>query len=303
MRAAWIGIIWVWLGYAVAPVRAGEFWIVVEEYSDCLSGQPVSEVLSDLIMRYDPDRHLLFTVVVQPAVSGHVVALRVVVKRTGAVIYERSLPLAAGDCPQGLELLRTVLAGFLRDTPAEQWQPPKPLPPPPPPVPEKQTVLRDVAELAGQLFVAASGRLPDPGADLELGAAIDVGSSSHRLIGSAALRAALPRGLGEGQFTEGLGLLGLGWRYARQDWMLRCEVRLGGLLVAGFGYPDNYQHWLLWLEGQLTMLRSWRGMLWGVEISVSPLRHQVYTAELARADLPWLRVGLVVGFPFWYKKF
>jgi len=76
----------------------------------------------------------------------------------------------------------------------------------------------------------------------------------------------------------------------------------GGLLVAGFGYRDNYHRWLLWLEGQACMLWEWNGVMLGPLVAVSPLWHEVEATGEVRS-LPWLRVGLMLGLPFWTEKF
>jgi hypothetical protein len=200
-----------------------------------------------------------------------------------------------------VELVALVLEQFLSTFPLEEWIS-KTRPPEPPP-PEKIFLTRDMAELAGSASLAVDSRWPYPSADLEFGVALDVGSSSHRLVGSAALRVGIPHELGSGSYLESMGLLGVGWRYATRGWMLRVEVRTGGLLVSGFGYTTNYHRWLLWVEAQVGVMWEWKGVLLGPQIAVSPLWHRVETTAGVGRQLPWLRVGVVIGFPFWYKKF
>jgi hypothetical protein len=278
-----------------------------EARTDCLAAEAVREKLGRLLAQYDIKESLSVALVVDPATSGRVISLRVIVNRTGAVILDRHFNLQVQDCPSALDLLTAVLERFLVETPAEQWLDslanPVPLLPPPPPPPEKILVMKDMAELAGMAFVSVDSRWVTPSADLELGTAIDVGSSSHRLIGSAAVRLGLPRALGTGHYLEASALLGVGWRYASQNWMLRMEVRTGGLLVSGYGYQNDYHDWVLWLEFQSTLAWNWRGVLFGPLIAVSVLRHEVLTTLQVSEQLPWLRIGFFVGFPYWYKRF
>jgi len=277
--------------------------VFLESRTGCLDGQGIEERLGAVLARHGAAGHLSVTVADAPAVSGILVTLRAVWSPTGEVVIERRFDLLQGDCPSGVDLVEVVLERFLDEFPLEQKiEAARPPPPPEPPPPETITVTRDVAALAGSAMLSLDSRWPAPSADLEMGAALDVGSSSHRLVGSAAIRVGLPHALGGGRYIECLGLLGVGWRWAARGWMLRLEVRSGGLLVAGFDYRDNYRRWLLWLEGQACILWEWKGILLGPLVAVSPLWHEV-EATGERRGLPWLRVGLVVGLPFWYEKF
>lgn len=280
--------------------------VMVDDRTGCLAGSDTAGRLGAVIDAGDPEALLSVAVVVAPAVDGSLATMRVLVNHSGELVLERTFTLAPVDCPSAPDLLGIVLERFLAEAPLERWRPPKPpAPPPPPEPPPPETILvtRDVASMAGHVFLAADGRLPEASADLELGAAIDVGSANHRLVASLALRVGLPDRLGQGRYLESLGLLGVGWRWADRGWMVRAEARTGGLLVSGFGYDRSFDTWLLWLEAQVAVLYDLDGILLGAQVAGSPLWHEVATTSGESRRLPWLRLGLTVGFPFWYSRF
>jgi hypothetical protein len=283
--------------------RAGkEPGVYLESRTGCLAEQGIDQRLGAVLERHGAADHLSLTVADAPAASGVLVTLRAIWNPSGEVVLERRFDLLPGDCPSVGDLVVLVLEQFLDRFPLEERiEAARPEPPPAPP-PALVTISHDVAALAGSAMLSLDSRWPTPGADLELGAAFDVGSSRHRLVASAAVRVGLPHALGGGHYIESLGLLGVGWRYAAPDWMLRLELRSGGLLVAGFGYRDNYHRWLLWLEAQACMLWEWNGVMLGPLVAISPLWHDVEATGEVRS-LPWLRVGLVLGLPFWTEKF
>ncbi len=270
----------------------------LESQTACLSGQGIAARLEALVDKHGARKHLSVIVSDAPATAGRLARLRVVGNRTGEVLLEREFALQVEDCPSAGDLLVVVLEEFFESFPLQEWvgstEPPRP---------ETIFVTRDLAELAGQAFLALDSRWPEPGADIELGLALDMGSSRHRLVGSAALRLCAAHDLGGGSYIESLVLLGVGWRSVFGKWMLRAEARSGALLISGFGYPKNYQRWMLWAEAQLGVLWAWKGVLLGPQIAVSPLWHQVETTAGAKRTLPWLRVGLVLAWPFWSEKF
>ena len=68
-------------------------------------------------------------------------------------------------------------------------------------------------------------------------------------------------------------LLGVGWRYTAENWCASLEVRTGGLLISGYGFPTDFYAWMLWLEGQATVMWRWQGVFWGPQVGFSPMRH------------------------------
>ena len=283
-----------WLG---GPDRASAVALHLENRTSCLDEPSRRARLGDLLAAYTGGAHGSVTVVANPGEGATVLTLRIVTLN-GEIVLDRRFDLKAQDCPSAVELLATVLDTFLRELPRDSWGEG----PVPARSPERVVVTADMSEVAGMVFAAVDSRWSPTSADAEIGAAIDVGSTEHRLAGSVTARVGYPHALGGGRYLESLAMLGLGWRYGQESWMVRAEIRTGGLLVSGFGYANNGRVWLLWLEAQAAALWCWQGLLIGPELGLSPLRDHIRTGTGFETEVPWLRAGLVVAIPFWSDK-
>jgi len=230
---------------------------------------------------------------------GTIATLRVVTI-TGEVVMERRFDIVPESCPSAIELIAAVLQSFLREFPREKWQE-EPLPKVPPEVREI-VIENDVTQYKASVFTAVDSRWPKPSASLDAGVLIDVGGRRHGLVSSAAIRLGMPHGLGAGHFIETFFLLGVGWRYQGENWLLNLALRVGPLMVSGIGFANNYRNWLFYAEAQGTWLFAWRGIHIGPELAVAPLINQVETTRRETTTLPWMRLGCVVVIPIWSKK-
>ncbi len=269
----------------------------IESHTECLDEEQLQLRIGKLLEHYEGGSEGSITVAGSPGETATIATLRVVTV-VGEVVLDRLFELRPEDCPSAVDLFATVLEQFLREFPREGWGED----PQPQPVPERIIVTQDVTEFAGRFFVAADTRWQPTSGDLELGATLDVGSDRHRLTASAAFRVGYPHKLGGGQYIENLALLGVGWRYASQNWLTQIEVRTGGLVVSGFGYAINHHTWLLWLEAQGAIMWHWHGVLMGPQVGVSPLQHRVVTVDGDVSAIPRVRIGVVVAIPFWSQK-
>ncbi len=273
--------------------------VFVEAQAGCLVAAQVRAKLADVVVDHPGAEALTVTASDVAARMGTRVSLRVVTP-LGEVILERHFELAPADCRSSPLLLATVLQTFLTEVPRTRWGIEKPADESTEVVPV--VVERDASELGGMLSLGVDSRWLPTGAGLEAGAAIDVGSSRHRLTGSAAVRLGWPQALGSGHFLDATALLGVGWRYGGAHWLVRAEARAGGIWVAGYGFAKDRQVWLPWVEGQLCALWTVGPLLLGPELGLSPLRHLVTTSAGAPGRIPWLRLGVAAAWPLWSKK-
>lgn len=282
------------LGVLVTPFGS-RATVYVEDSLNCVARVGAESALAAVLERHSAGE-LSVTLVMTQTQQDYVGTLRVVAA-LGDVILDRRVALKPQDCASAAPLFSTMLDTLLRDLPRTEWQPAVPAEPA-----AASVVIRDVTQIGALAYLAADSRWFPVGASLEAGATLDVGSARHRLTGSAALRCAWPQGVGSGHFLEVLPTLGLGWRYATENVLLRAEVRSGGLMVAGYGFAKNRTVWLPWLELQAAALWSWNKVLVGPGIGVSPLRHEVVTTGGASGQVPWLHLGVVIALPLWAEK-
>ena len=274
--------------------------IFVEQQSDCMNAPDIRRALQSVLAAREESRYMAVTVVVAPAVGGYVATLRVVTRDTGEILLERRLSLNAEDCDDAPLVLKVMLEQFLTSFPIEEWRDRLKAD-----SEEQQTreveikqvlVEKETSTLHWLCLVGLDSRWPTPSGSLELTGGLDVGSSRHGFIGNAVVREGYPRSLDGGRYLDTTAMLGLGWRFSpNRALMIRTEVRTGALLVNGVGYPHNYHRWMLWLEIQLSLVWKLGSFLIGPEVAASPLTHSVSTTSLESEDLPWIRVGLLLG--------
>lgn len=291
------------LSVAVLEGTASAATLQVESRTTCLEPNTLEHRLSGVLKSYQVGAKSLVTVVANPGQHGATVAILRVITLNGEIVLERLFKLERPDCPSGVDLLAAVLDSFLHDFPRAGWDE-NPSPRVLAPIvqmPDHVMVDRDVSQFAGLAFAALGTRLAPVGGDTEFGIALDAGSLQHSLTASATVRIGYPHALAGGHFFESFGMLGVGWRYASQGWLVRGEVRTGGLLVFGVGYSTSHHNWLLWLEGQVTLLWQWHDVLVGPQVGISPLMHRV-TADGEQSRIAGARLGLVVAVPFWNRK-
>lgn len=272
--------------------------LLVEDNAGCLRSQEVEAVLSQVVVDHPGSDRLSITVVASPGEGVTISTLRAV-SPIGEVVLDRTFEMNRSDCGNAAEIFATVLDAFLRTMPATAWDAPKS----PPPKTETKTVTveRLVTQTTNLAYVAGAGRWWNRGADIELGLLYDVGSNRHRIATSGAVRITTPTDLGRGNYVEGYATLGVGWSYVPQGWMLRSEVRTGGLLAYGYGFDKSSRSWLPWLEGQVSVLMRWRRSLVGLQMSVSPLSHSII-ASGAESTIPQFRLGLIWATPLFSSE-
>ena len=273
--------------------------IFVEQQTNCMKVSDIKNALASVLKSREESTFMIFTVAVSPGVDGNVAILRAIDRETGEIFLERRLTIADGECDKAHLVLKVMVEQFLTGFPIEKWK-------------EKQTESQKPADCPPQkiipptrnaplswLFqIGVDSRLPSPSGDVELGLGIDAGGVRHGVASGVSIRAGWPHPLGDGRYIEGAAQLSLGWRFSPNDLLvLKTEVRTGALLVSGIGYEKNYHQWLVMFEVQLALLFRLGAVLFGPEIAISPLFHKVFTETGEERDLPWLRIGVLLGIP------
>ena len=287
--------------------------IFIERQTNCVNEAALRESLEQALGVYRGSRHMMVAVVIAPAVDGNAVALRVVMTSTGEIVLDRQLKLSEADCENAHQFIRLVLEQFLTEFPIDDWIREK--------VPEERGAARPGNEevptvaivekmstvnphfLKWRLVFSLDGRLPTPSGDVDLSTGIDVGSNRHGFVSAVGARLGYPHSLDEGRYLETVFLFNTGWRFSPTSNLdLNTEIHVGPLLVSSFGYAMEYRHVVLWLEGQLSL--AWRlgPVQLGPLVAVSPLQHSVSTIAGTRREIPWIRIGLMLGIPLWEKK-
>jgi hypothetical protein len=253
----------------------------------CLARAPLRARLEQVLAA--EQRAARLGVEVREARTGALATVTLVARTAwGEALLERRYELAPADCASATELLALVLERFLAGFPAERWR----------------ALERRAAEAARdrRLEVALEGaaalELVPTGGSLELGAALEYGSSRHRLGASLLARASLPRALGQGRFLA-LGVLaGLRYRFAAFAWQPGLELRAGPVLLAGYGFDESYTRAAFGFEVVARLERAFRRLRLGLELGLSPLRHRVLTLDRSASEsLPLLFVGVRLALP------
>lgn len=274
--------------------------IFVEQQTDCMSIDDIKASLHAVLDAREEASFMIVTVVVTPAVDGYLGVLRAIDRKTGEILLERTLSIAEEECGDAHRVLRVMLEQFLTGFPIEKWkerQVETPSPDSDRSV-EQPAAAKEAAFLRWMMLMGLDSRWPTPNGDVEISFGVDAGAARHGIIGQAVVRGGWPRVLGEGRYLETTALMALGWRFTpNRRLMLRTELRVGTTRVSGLGYERNYHQWLVMLELQLSILWRVGAVYLGPEAAVSPLFHTVHNRAGDSEDVPWIRVGLVLGIP------
>jgi hypothetical protein len=279
--------------------------IFVEQQTDCMEIADIKAALASVLDSREESPFMIVTVVVSPTVGGSLAVLRVIERETGEILLEKSLNIVPEECADAHLVLKVMLEQFFTGFPIQKWKE-KQAPSPPEPVvrTERVVVDQEVMPLHWMLLMGVDSRWPTPSGSLEFGLGVGAGARHHGVIGHVLFRAGWPHPLGDGRFLETAALLALGWRFsASENRQLRLEVRAGAVRVSGLGYEKNYSQWLILLEAQLSLLWRLGSVYLGPELGISPLFHSVHTVSGDHEDLPWLRVGILLGVPLWKSRF
>ncbi len=283
--------------------------IFVEQQTDCMEIADIKAALASVLESREESRFMIVTVVVSPTVGGSLAILRVIERETGEILLEKSLSIVPEECADAHLVLGVMVEQFFTSFPIEKWKEKQAPPPPPPPLEpvtrtERVVVDREVMPLHWMFLIGVDSRWPTPSGSIELCLGVDAGAKRHGVIGHVLIRAGWPHPLGEGRYLETAALLALGWRFsASENRQLRLEIRAGTVRVSGLGYEQNYHEWLVLLEAQLSLLWRVGSVYLGPELAISPIFHSVHTATEEQEDLPWLRVGILLGVPLWKSRF
>jgi hypothetical protein len=223
--------------------------------------------------------------------AATVITLRVVAI-SGEVVLERKIVLRPEDCPSAPELIATVLEHFLHDVPRSVWTEL-----PRQPAATIIVVGRELPWVAAVARTSMAARWPGPGADLEVGLALETGTRSGRLMASATARIGTPQRLGVGRIVDGVTAAGVGWRRIGTASVAALEFKVGGRFATGYDYRASRTDWLPWLEVSGGIAWPWHGLLVGPVLAVSPLRQRAVTTAGAETTLPYLRAGVCFEVP------
>jgi hypothetical protein len=277
--------------------RTGWTEVRIDNSSRCFETASLEERLEGVLGRFSgsPRVDLRVSVVSSRSRSG-VSSIALTVRTPwGEVLLERWYELSPEDCRSAGKLLALVLERFLSGFPAMKW---KAMARKAEQMPRGSPRILEVSAHA-----AASSEWIPTGAGADLGVATEYGSIRHRFGVSVGAKATLPRELGEGQYTEIALLSGLSWRYAAYSWQPSVAIRAGPALVKGFGYDVNYQRWVPWLDVVAVIERRWRRVALGLQLTLTPLRHQVLTEDESDSEgLPIVSLGLRVTVPIYARN-
>jgi hypothetical protein len=289
VRQASIYCIW---ALALVVPRAAWSEVRIDNRGGCFETASLRQRLEDVLLEFSgrPRVDLGVSVASSRARSGASSVALIVRAPWGETLLERWYELTPADCRSATKLLALVLERFLSGFPAMKW---RALARKAEKMPRGSPRLLEVS-----LHAAASSEWIPTGAAADLGLAVEYGSVRHRFGVSAGAKTTLPRTLGEGQVMEIPLLVGLRWRYAAYSWQPAVEVRAGPALVKGFGYDINYLRWVPWLDVLATVERRWRHVALGLQLTVTPLRHQVLTEDEKDSEgLPIVSLGLRLTVP------
>ena len=241
-------------------------------------------------------------------VQGSTLVSLVVATPEGSVLLERSYSFKPEDCDSAADFLMLVLERFLTTLPLERWEVVKALrakalpaasrPASAPAVPSGAPSRGTALELSLHLAVNMA---PVPlDMDLELGGQLLIGAGDHRLSAGVLVRGSLPHGLGGGGYQVTAPMASVGWQYAAGRLRPSLELRLGGLVVSGHGYFENYTRGLFWVEAAGALQWRWRALALGVQLAASPMMYEAstFSGQSTRA-LPGFRVGVRAIVPLW----
>jgi hypothetical protein len=273
--------------------------IFVEQQTDCMAVSDIKSSLVSVIKNREEFQYIIISVVVSPAVAGTLATLRVIARETGEILMERTLSILPEECVDAHLVLKVMLEQFLATFPIEEWKESQ-APSPSEIVVRTETVVveKDRSFLNWLLLVGIDSRWPTPSGDIEIALGLDAGAKRHGLVGRLIARVGWPNPLGEGRQLETAALTALGWRFSPNEKLgLTIEIRTGALRVSGVGYEKNYHQWLVMVEAEFSVLWKIGPITLGPAVAVSPPIYTVYTDSGERADLPWIRLGMLLGIP------
>jgi hypothetical protein len=278
--------------------RQAQADILIHANTDCLDNKKLATSLEALVNQHPRSTSLKVSVVDAKSLDdGFVVTLRVLNVKNGIELLKREFRLSPTDCSSADKLLSLVLERFLKELPTttkaeilpniEKKA-----------VVDRVVVTREVVKLASRVFLAADSRWFPFGQDMEIGWGLGIGNSHHRFITTVALRIAKPRSLGQGNYIESQGLIGIGWSYSDDNWLFRAQFRVGPLLVWGYGFQENAQTWMPALEIQSSFQWNLGKISVGPQLGISIIQNKVTTSGGVEERLPLARLGLIVGYTF-----
>jgi len=284
----------------LAPT-ARAYQIHVENPGRCLVKEELQQEIGKLFQAHRAQKRLFVSISDRPTSKGLRIEIRLLDAKTGAIMLDRAIDLPKTDCPRSTKLIQLILSQFLAELPVDLWD--EEIPGPVSVIPtEHVRIEQELTALTTLMFLSVNGRAQPWGGDAELGLALDVGADAFRLLGSLALRQSLPSDLGSGKFIESYALLGLGGRYRGEHWMLRFELKTGGLLLTGMDYAKNFHTWMAWLEAQLSILFDLGPVALGPQISVQPFEKTIVADQDQSRQLARFRLGLIITLPFWDRS-
>jgi hypothetical protein len=225
-------------------------------------------------------------VVVRATPGAELTDVLMTARARGAVLLERRYELTPGDWASLPDLLSLVLDRFLTDLPVAPWSV------------EPLTVVETRPETRAwdlSLWAGAAGA-PTQVGDVELGLGVEVGGGEHRLALSAQGRAAMPRQLGDGEYSWVTGLVGVAWVLPKEHWRTWLGVSAGLVRLTGMGFDENVADWLPWAEVEAALLLRFAAFTAGPVLAFAPLSYEVRTNEASQSgEVPRLRVALRLG--------
>ncbi len=274
--------------------------IFVEQQTGCMDSATIKSTLGAVLRNREESRYIIISVVISPTVDGALAFLRAIDRETGEILLERTLRILPEECTTAHLALKVMVEQFLTSFPILEWKEKQAASTTKKPIvrTEKIFVEKETAALNWSILFGIDSRWPSPSGDAEIALGLDAGAKRHGLIGRLIFRGGFPSRLGEGRYFELWALAALGFRFSPKEKIsLNSELRTGALSVNGVGYEKNYRQWLAMAELQLSILWKTGAILMGPEVAVSPLFYEVYTDTGERAELPWIRLGIVFCIP------